>query len=97
MNRSLEEALKMLNENKNELARRFKVQKIGVFGSFSRKENIETSDIDILVTFREPVGWEFVDLAQYLEALLDMRVDLVTPDALRPRSREDILREVVYV
>lgn len=96
MSRSLEEFLQILSEHQDELVRRFKVERIGIFGSVSRKENSETSDVDILVTFREPVGWEYIDLAEYLEALLDVRVDLVTPNALRPRSKETILREVMY-
>jgi len=61
-----------------------------------RGEESESSDVDILVTFSEPIGWEFVDLKEYLEEILEKRVDLVSIGALKPQLREDILKEVVY-
>ena len=54
------------------------------------------SDIDILVEFSEPVGWEFIDLKDFLEMILEIKVDLVTKNALKPQIRDRILNEVVY-
>jgi len=42
------------------------------------------------------VGWEFIDLLEYLEDVLGRKVDLVTPNALRPQFKERIMREVAY-
>jgi len=39
------------------------------------------------VEFTEPVGWEFMDLLEYLEDVLGRKVDLVTTDALRPQFK----------
>ena len=87
---------KLLTNNKPILKKRFHVEKIGIFGSYARGEQTEHSDIDILVTFSSPIGWEFVDLKEYLEEILGRSVDLVTIPALKPQMKDDILREVVY-
>ena len=79
------------------LAEQFKVKEIGIFGSYSRGEESEKSDVDILVDFYEPIGWEFIDLKEFLEEILGRQVDLATPRALRPQLREKILEEVTYI
>ena len=93
----LEEVKEALSSQKQVLLEKFKVKEIGVFGSYVRGEQEELSDIDILVDFAEPVGWEFIDLLEYLEDILGIKVDLVTPGALRPQFKERILKEVAYV
>ena len=75
---------------------RFHVKRIGIFGSYARGEQTEASDIDILVEFSAPIGWEIVDVKDYLEQLLELRVDLVTIPALKPQYRDRVLGEVVY-
>lgn len=85
-----------LRKCKPSLREKFKVKEIGVFGSYARGEELEESDIDILVEFYEPVGWEFIDLKEFLEKTLDKEVDLVTVKALKPQLRDKILKEVVY-
>ncbi len=95
MNR-LQQIQNILKNNRSTLQYKFKVKKIGVFGSFARGEANEQSDIDILVELYEPIGWEFVDLKEYLEAILENTVDLVTNNALKPLIRDNILSEVVY-
>jgi predicted nucleotidyltransferase len=74
------------------------VKSLAVFGSLARGEVTPASDIDVLVEFDRPVGlFEFIRLKMYLEELTGRQVDLVTPDALRPAMRADILREAVHV
>jgi uncharacterized protein len=56
------------------------------------------SDLDVLVTFREPAGFfEFLDLEDRLEELLGVKVDIVSKGALKPRIGARILEEVVYI
>ncbi|AGK60040.1 putative nucleotidyltransferase [Archaeoglobus sulfaticallidus PM70-1] len=97
--KNLEEVIQILKENDRILKERFKVKSIGVFGSVTRGEQKETSDIDIIVEFSEPVGWEIVDLKEFLEELLGVRVDVVTKNAAmrKPLLWKSIEREVVYV
>jgi hypothetical protein len=76
----------------------FAVKSLAVFGSVARGEATESSDIDILVEFNQPIGlFEFIRLKNYLEDLTGFKVDLVTSDAIRPMMRDSILSEAVYV
>lgn len=63
---------------KGELADRFQVSSLGLFGPVVREDfNPVSSDIDIIVDFSRPIGIQFVDLADYLESKLSRPVDLV--------------------
>ena len=87
-----------MKENRTVLRDRFKVRKIGIFGSFARGEQEATSDIDILVDFRKPVSLiDFVALERHLSEILGRKVDLVMRSALKPRIGKHILREVRYL
>jgi uncharacterized protein len=75
---------------------KYLVSKIGFFGSFARNEQKDDSDLDILVEFEQPVGFEFIDLKYQLEDIFKRKIDLVTLEALKPQIKETILREVIY-
>ena len=92
-NKDLKKKLKKL---KPILEKNYKVKTIGLFGSFAKNEANEDSDVDILVQFSEDIGWEFVDLKQFLEENLEREVDLVTVEALKPELKEEILRDMIY-
>ncbi len=79
------------------LAERFHVQRLGVFGSFATGLAHSESDVDVLVEFSQPLGWEFFELEELLENALQRRVDLVTVDALKAQLRSQILAQVRYV
>lgn len=87
----------ILRLHQKDLYHRFHVSRIGLFGSCLRADFGPDSDVDILVEFDGPMGWEFVDLKDHLEELLGREVDLVTQGALKPRLREPILREVAFL
>ncbi|QOY38719.2 nucleotidyltransferase family protein [Anaerobacillus isosaccharinicus] len=91
--RYIEEQLKA---SKKDLQALFGVIKIGIFGSYARGEQQETSDIDILIELGKPIGLEFLDIKYYLEEKLGIPVDLVTKNSLKPQLREMILEEVIY-
>jgi len=85
-----------LRRHKPVLHERFGVERIGLFGSYAKGKETPTSDVDIFVQFGRPIGWEFIDLKDYLEDVLGKRVDLVTEGALKPQLKDAILSEVVY-
>jgi len=91
--------LSLLKYHEQEIRERFGVEQIGVFGSFVRGEERPESDVDILVKFRdgEETFHHYMDLKFFLEDLFGRKVDLVIHDTLKPRLREPVLREVVYV
>jgi hypothetical protein len=83
---------------KSDLTSRYKVRRIGVFGSYARKEARQDSDVDILVDFHPGADlFDLVDLSLYLEEKIGKKVDLATPGALRQEMREHVLRDVVYL
>jgi len=84
-----------LKELKPALRERFKVSKIGIFGSFTRNEQGKGSDLDILVIFEESLGLKFFDLVYFLEKELGRKVDVVTPDAISPYIKPYI--EVIFI
>ena len=84
-----------LKELKPALRERFKVSKIGIFGSFTRNEQGKGSDLDILVIFEESLGLKFFDLVSFLEKELGRKVDVVTPDAISPYIKPYI--EVIFI
>lgn len=92
----LEDIEKILKSKKKFLKEKFQVKKIGVFGSFARNEQSDNSDVDILVEFYEPIGWDFFDLQEYLKHILQREVDLVTEKALKSQIKAEILNEVKY-
>ncbi len=79
-----------------EIREKYGVTSIGIFGSYARGEATPNSDIDIIVEFDRPIGWEIVDLADYLESRLNHKVDLVIRRSLHPLIRDTILSEVQY-
>jgi predicted nucleotidyltransferase len=87
--------LALLKSRKRTL-KKYGVRSLSVFGSVARNQVRKYSDVDLLVEFNHPVGlFEFARLKLYLERVLDRKVDLVTPQALRKELRDDILREAI--
>ena len=95
--KSLEELKEIINSHKKELEDKYYVKSIAIFGSYTRNEQTSESDVDILVEFSRPVGLLFVHLADYLEEILGVKVDLMTPEAIKPNRRKYIMEELIYV
>jgi len=94
----IEELKNQIEALKPTLKERFKVQTIGIFGSYVRGEQKRKSDLDVLVDFSEtPSLFEFIDLEDFLSQKLGVKVDLVMRDSLKPRIKDSILSEAVYV
>ncbi len=93
-----EEIFSQLSDLKKELAKKYSVKKIGIFGSFARDDANERSDVDILVEYNESPGFfEFIELEDYLKEKLGRNVDLATKNALKPSIRKRVLSEIRYV
>ena len=87
----------VLAQLKPELFERFHVRSLGLFGSVLRDDFSPTSDVDIIVDFNRPVGIEFIDLADYIERRLQIKVDLVSRNGVKDKYFKAIEREIVYV
>jgi predicted nucleotidyltransferase len=96
--KTLPEIERILRDQKPILREKFKVREIGIFGSVVRGEQKETSDLDLLVEFEEPIGLiKYVNLQNYLSDKIESRVDLVMKSGLKPRISRHVLKEVIYV
>jgi uncharacterized protein len=92
----LQTLLKQKREQILEIAAHYGVYDVRVFGSVARGEADAASDIDLLVKL-EP-GRSLMDLGGLLydlQNLLGTEVDVVTEKGLRPRIREQVIRESV--
>ncbi|MEK7763013.1 MAG: nucleotidyltransferase family protein [Nitrospirota bacterium] len=93
-----EQVLSLLASRREDILVKFGVKKLGIFGSVARDDMRNGSDVDILVEFQDAATFDrYMDLKAYLEALLGTAVDLVTEDALKPRMRPHIEKDMVRV
>jgi len=97
--KTLEEIKRILRKKKNFLKEEYGVKEIGIFGSYAREEQSEVSDVDILVEFERPIGLKFFELADYLEKILETRIDLLTSNALqqKPLLWQSVKEDLIYV
>ncbi len=93
-----EQILQLLAQHKPQLAQRYGVLRLALFGSTARDSASAESDIDILVAFDGPAtSQRYFGVQFYLEDVLDRPVDLVTEKALRTELRPHIEREALHV
>ena len=96
--RSLKKMLEILHQQIPILVERYGVETLEVFGSYVRDEQKEDSDLDVLVTFKEdPSLLTYISIENYLSDLLDVKVDLVMKDSLKPKIGKQILSETIPV
>jgi predicted nucleotidyltransferase len=94
---NLDSILDELKNLKPELSTKYYVDNIGLFGSITRNDFTDKSDIDIIVDFRKPIGIEFVDLAEFLEKKFKRKVDLVSRNGMKHNFYAEIKNEIQYV
>jgi len=92
-----EDIKKILLDNKG-ILKKYKVNKVGIFGSYVTGKPRKKSDVDLLVEFDEVIDlFEFVNLVNEIKQILKTNVDLATPDAIKPYIRPKIMREVDWI
>ena len=92
-----DDAVKKLEEHLPELQRRFGIESVGIFGSVSRGEDTEDSDIDILYIFQENRGnlHDYAGAAEYLEKLLGREIDFVSLEFMNPNLRPYVEKDMI--
>jgi predicted nucleotidyltransferase len=93
--RTAQEILDMLVQHRARL-REFGVQKIGLFGSYSRGEAGPESDMDFLVVLERLTFDDYMSVLLLLEDLFGCKVDLVLEDSIKLRLHPYIMSEVIY-
>jgi predicted nucleotidyltransferase len=94
---TLQNIIEKLKQHKPELQRKYPVTRLGVFGSYARGEATEKSDIDIAVEINGPMGLDFVEMADEIEALLGIKTDVVSKRSIKPNYLADVEKDIIYV
>ena len=82
-----------------DICRKYNVRKVALFGSYARKDAGPDSDIDLLISFLDRVGYlVLIKLERELSEALHREVDLLTEQSISPYLRDRILSEqkVIY-
>ena len=98
MTANRQQILTALAQRKSDIATRYGVLRLALFGSAARDELATGSDVDLLVEFEGAATYDrYFGLKDHLEALLGRTVDLVTERGLKPRARRHVERDLVRV
>jgi len=89
--------LNTLQSAKPMLEQKYGISALALFGSYSRNDAALGSDVDVMVDFSKPIGVAFIDLADELEQILQVRVDLVSRKGIKPKYYKSIESELIYV
>jgi len=96
--KNLEEIERIIGKHKEELKRRYRINEIGISGSYVRGEQKRTSDIDILVKFDKRASiFDLAGAGEFLEEKLGIKVDIVSERGIRPELKSTISKEVIMV
>jgi uncharacterized protein len=96
--KTFDEIKELIGQSREDLRLQYGVKEIGIFGSFVKGTQKVGSDLDILIEFEKPIGFvRFMRLESRLSELFEVRVELVTKNALKPHIGRRILQEVIYV
>ena len=98
MKKDLDEILSLLRKLLPFISQKYGVASVEIFGSYVRNQQDINSDLDLLITFRKvPTLLEFLELKNFLSDKLQVNVDLVMKDSLKPRVGQNILDESIAV
>ncbi len=94
---NLDTIKRILTQLKPELISKYHICSLGLFGSVVRDDFTSSSNIDIIVDFSQPIGIEFIDLAEFIEKKLKSPVDLVSKNGIKQKYYHSIEPEIIYV
>lgn len=95
---STKEIIAILKKFKAESASKYGITSLGLFGSFARNQQRETSDVDVFVTLKESDFFVLERIKEELESLIHSNIDIVNyQDSLRNSFKQNILNDAIYV
>lgn len=95
--KTTKEYISLISSKAEELKRDFGIRSLRIFGSVSRNEQHEGSDVDVCVDM-EPKVYMVVRLKRFLEDLLQCSVDVIRLHKhINPYLLDEIDREAIYV
>ncbi|TDW96237.1 nucleotidyltransferase family protein [Dinghuibacter silviterrae] len=94
---TLETIVEKLRAYKPELQRKYPISRLGIFGSYARGEATENSDIDVAVELNGPMGLDFVAMADEIENLFGVKVDVVPKRSIKSAYLPFVEKDILYV
>jgi predicted nucleotidyltransferase len=89
--------LQKLSLLKPVLQEKYGVNKLALFGSYSRDEQTGSSDIDIMVDFSKPIGIEYLDVVYLIkEAFEEVPVQVVAKKAIKEKYYDRLKQDLLY-
>jgi len=85
-----QEILTKLRASLPHLRTTYHVSRLGVFGSYARNTATQSSDIDLVVEFSQPIGLRFMEMSDYLEQQLGKKIDILTEAGIQTIRQTDI-------
>jgi uncharacterized protein len=95
--KTLSDIQKTLATHRQLLYEKYPIQSMAIFGSYARKEQNDQSDLDLMVEFSGKIGIRFVDLADEIEKLIGLKVDLVSRKGIKEKYFKAIQSDLIYV
>ena len=93
----MHEIVTVLKRHRDHLFRAYPIKSMAIFGSYARQENTDESDLDVLVEFNDRIGIRFIDLADEIEEIVGLKVDLVSKNGVKAEYLKVIDPELIYV
>ena len=94
---TLQKIKSRLAYHKSNLFDDYPIKSMAIFGSYAREEQTKNSDLDIIVEFNDKIGIRFIDLAEELEKIVGLKVDLVSKNGVKEKYLQEIKSELIYV
>lgn len=94
-----DQILSFIAQNKQMFRERFRIIRMGLFGSYARGDQKEQSDIDLLVEFEENTEALYELKSQIKDLFKDrfgIEIDICRDKYIKPRIKKRILNETVY-
>ena len=92
------EYVELLRLYKQRMAEQYGIVRLGIFGSVSRNEQKDDSDLDVCVEMKEPDGFILLNIKYELEELLHCKIDIVRlRDNMNALLKRNIERDGIYV
>jgi uncharacterized protein len=89
--------LEKLRSLKPALYEKYGVNELALFGSYSRDEQTQESDIDIMVDFNKPIGIEFLDVVYLLkEEFKAAEVQVVSKNGIKEKYYDRLKHDLLY-
>ena len=94
---TLQTILQILKQHKPALQQKYPLSELAVFGSYARGEATHDSDIDIAVELNGPMGLNFIEMADEIEALFGIKTDVVTKRSIRQLYLANVEKDLIYI